>query len=296
MKKFIALSLGALAVLASVSCRRDSATPEEAREALRQPVTVTASMDAYQVKATDVSFEDGDAIGVFALDPFDRVNVRGIVSGSSVNLATPIPWELVSSAVFLGYYPYEDNIRGVSWTFSVRTDQRTFEDYKNSDLRSARTTARHGETVDLSFRHRLSKLTVSAVCEDVSDEVTAVTIGGVVIEAKVDIAAATAEAATNRADIKAGKAVSGNGNTGFVAILVPQTLSDLPLTVTTKKGQTLSFHPENPLTFEEGYAYTAGLRIPKTEPSVGEALTFSFTVTEWSDGDTLEFQDVTDND
>ncbi|MDT3366483.1 MAG: fimbrillin family protein, partial [Bacteroidota bacterium] len=263
MKKIIALSLGALVVLASASCRRESTTPEEAREALRAPVTVTASMDGYQVKATDVSFEDGDAIGVFALDPFDRINVRGTVTGSSVNLATPFNWELVNRALFLGCYPYDANLKSVNWTFSVRTDQRSYEEYNKSDLRSAKTLTDHGSTVNLVFQHRLSKLTVNAVCEDKSDEVTAVTLGDLVIEAKVDLAAPSVETGTNRADIKAGKATSANGNTGFVAILVPQELTKLPLTVSTKSGQTLTFQPASPLKFEEGYAYKAEVTVPK---------------------------------
>ena len=294
MKKIIALSLGALVVLASASCRRESATPEEARESLRTPVTVTASMDGYQVKATDVSFDDGDAIGVFALDPFDRINVRGTVTGSSVNLATPFTWELVSQAVFLGCYPYDANLKSVNWTFSVRTDQRSYEDYKNSDLRSAKTLTDHASTVKLLFQHRLSKLTVHAVCEDKSDEVTAVTLGDLVIEAKVDLAAPSVEAGSNRADIKAGKATSANGNTGFVAILVPQELTKLPLTVATKSGQTLTFQPASPLSFEEGYAYRADVTVPKGE-TPPEPLTFTYSVTEWEDVDGMTFTE-TDND
>lgn len=294
MKKIIALSLGALVVLASASCRRESTTPEEARETLKAPVTVTASMDGYQVKATDVSFEDGDAIGVFALDPFDRINVRGIVTGSSVNLAAPLNWELVSSAVFLGCYPYNADLKGVNWTFNVRTDQRSFEDYMGSDLRSARTSADNGSTVNLVFRHRLSKLTVNAVCEDKAEEITAVTLGDIVIEAKVDLAAPAVEAGTNRAAIKAGKATSANGNTGFVAILVPQELTKLPLTVTTSTGREMTFQPASPLKFEEGYAYKAEVSVPKGE-TPPEPLTFSYSVTEWEDGGGMTFTE-TDND
>ena len=295
MRKIIALSLGALVVLASASCRRESTTPEEARELLKAPVTITALMDGYQVKATDVSFEDGDAIGVFALDPFDRINVRGTVTGSSVNLATPFNWELVNSAVFLGCYPYDAGLSGVNWTFSVRTDQRSFEDYKTSDLRSAKALTDHGSPVQLAFRHRLSKLTVNAVCEDSADEVSAVTLGDLVIEARVDLVAPSVEAGTNRADIKAGKATSANGNTGFVAILVPQELTKLPLTVTMKDGRELTFQPAAPLKFEEGYAYKAEVTVPKGETPVETPLTFTFSVTEWEDASGLTFTE-TSND
>lgn len=294
MRKIIALSLGALVVLASASCRRESTTPEEARELLKAPVTITASMDGYQVKATDVSFEDGDAIGVFALDPFDRINVRGTVTGSSVNLATPFGWELVSSAVFLGCYPYDAGLSGVNWTFSVRTDQRSFDDYKLSDLRSARTTADHGSTVHLVFQHRLSKLTVNAVCEDKAETITAVTLGDLAIEARVDLVAPSVEAGSNRADIKAGKATSANGNTGFVAILVPQELTKLPLTVTMKDGRELTFQPASPLKFEEGYAYKAEVSVPKGDSPQPESLTFTYSVTDWEDVTGVNFTETDD--
>ena len=164
------------------------------------PVTVTASMDGYQAKATDVSFEDGDAIGVFALDPFDRINVRGTVTGSSVTLATPFNWEKIEKAVFLGCYPYDAALKGVNLNFSVRTDQRSYEGYKASDIRSARTQASRGSTVNLVFRHRLSKLTVSAVCEDSADEVTAVTLGDLLVEATIDLAAPSVAAGSPDGD------------------------------------------------------------------------------------------------
>ena len=99
MKPIIALSLGVLA-LALLSCRREDTTPEEAVAAMRQPVEFTASMNGYAVKATEVSFEDGDAIGIFALEPFDEYNLRGTVTGSSVTLSTPLIWEPVRKAVF----------------------------------------------------------------------------------------------------------------------------------------------------------------------------------------------------
>lgn len=280
MKKILALSLGALVVLVSASCRRKSASPEEKKPL---PVTVTASMDGYQAKATDVSFEDGDAIGVFALDPFDRINVRGTVTGSSVTLATPFNWEKIEKAVFLGCYPYDAALKGVNLNFSVRTDQRSYEGYKASDIRSARTQASRGSTVNLVFRHRLSKLTVSAVCEDSTDEVAAVTLGNLLVEATIDLAAPSVAAGTNRADIKAGKATSANGNTGFVAILVPQELTKLPLTVTMKDGRELTFQPAAPLKFEEGYAYMAEVTIPKAQTPAETPLTFTFSVTEWED-------------
>lgn len=297
MKRIIALTLGAAMLLPLVSCRRDSMTPEEAKAALRQPVTFTASIDNYeQVKATDTSFEDGDAIGLYAPDPFNLVNVRAIVKGSAVKPLMPFEWELVHTAVFIAYYPYDPSYKDEpKKSFSVQSDQRTYEAYKASDLRGAVALGKNGETVELPFRHMLSKLTVMVRCEDSSEQVTAVTLGGVATSVTADFSDATVETSGGRGDLLAGKAVAGNGNEGFVAILVPQQLSELPLLVSTNKGQTLVFQPDQPLSFESGHAYvTSTLTVPKQDgpgpgPGPGKELTFTVSITDWADGGSMDF-------
>ena len=288
MRRFIALSLGALVVLASASCRREDTTPEEARDAKRVPVTFTASMDGYQVKGADeLSFEKGDAIGLFALEPFNKVNVQAdMVDNTRMALLSEVQWALVETAVFVGYYPYTAGLGTTEWTFSVRTDQTARENYRTSDLRGAVATAAFGETVALRFRHLLTKLTVNLTCEDATDEAVSVTLGNVVIEARADLNAAKAVAGTNAADIRAYK----TGGNAFAAVFVPQTLTDLPLTVTTKKGQSAVFHLDSPKDFEEGYAYATSLTIPKGAPT---NLTFSVTLSDWGDGGSMNFKDGT---
>ena len=291
MKRIIAISLGALLLLPAVSCRRDSMTPEEARAALRQEVTFIATMDGYQqVKSTDVSFEDGDAIGIYALEPFDVVNMKAVVQGSSVKPVAPFEWELVRTAAFIAYYPfnvsYADNPQ---MSFSVRNDQRTYEAYQASDLRGAVTIGKNGETVELPFKHMLSKLTVLVRCEDSAEQVTSVTLGGVATTVIADITVPSVETAGGRSDVKACKAVAGNGGEGYVAILAPQSLNELPLIVTTSKGQSLVFEPEKPLSFESGYAYTTStLTVPK-QSAQGPKLTFSVSITDWGNGGSMDF-------
>ncbi len=297
MKRIIALSLGAILLLPLVSCRRDSMTPEEAKAALRQPVTFTASIDNYaQVKGADESFEEGDAIGLYAADPFNLVNVRAVVKGNYVKPLMPFEWEMVRTAVFVAYYPYDPSYKDESRkTFAVMSDQRTYEAYKASDLRAAVALGKNGETVELPFHHMLSKLTVLVHCEDSAEQVTSVILGGVATSVTADFAEAAVETAGGRGDLQAGKAVAGNGNEGYVAILVPQTLSELPIMVATNKGQTLVFQPDQPLSFESGHAYvTSTLTVPKQEgpgpgPGPGKELTFSVSITDWADGGTMDF-------
>ena len=87
-----------------------------------------------------------------------------------------------------------------------------------------------------------------------------------------------------------GKAVSGNGNEGYVAILAPQTLTELPIMVTTSKGQSLVFEPEKPLSFASGHAYaTSTLTVPK-QGAQGPKLSFTVSITDWADGGSMDFQ------
>jgi len=292
MKRIIAISLGALMLLPLVSCRRDDMTPEEARAALRQEVTFTATLVGYeQVKSTDISFEDGDAIGIYALEPFDVVNMKATVQGSAVKPVVPFEWELVRTATFIAYYPfnvsYGDDPR---MSFSVRSDQRTYDAYQASDLRGALGIGENGKTVELPFLHLLSKLTVLVSCEDKAEQVTSVTLGGVAQTVSADFTVPSVETAGGRGDLKAGKAVSGNGNEGYVAILAPQTLTELPIMVTTSKGQSLVFEPEKPLSFASGHAYaTSTLTVPK-QGAQGPKLSFTVSITDWADGGSMDFQ------
>lgn len=291
MRHIIALSLGVLA-LALVSCRREDTTPEEARDAMQQPVVFTASLGGYAVKSADASFGEGDAIGIFALEPFNKANLRGTVSGTSVTLETPLKWKPVRQAVFLAYYPYDSAQAGETGTFTVRTDQLSDANYRQSDFRGAATTAVHGKPVSLEFGHLLSKLTVQATCADPAETVTAVTIGKSVIEVKFDISAPSVTLGSNQAEISAGR----HGGTGFEAILVPQSLSDLELRVTTSRGRSLVFHPAEPLQFDSGYAYVATVSVPKEDVPVGNTLTFSYTLTEWEDdGGSVSFTESTES-
>ena len=286
MKKYIALTLGVLMLFPAVSCRRERMTPEEARDALKQEVVFTASMDGYQVKAADTSFDTGDAIGIYAMEPFNVVNVKATVSGSSVTPAKPIQWELVRSAIFFAYYPYTTAYQAdPKVSFTVRTDQAAYDAYKASDLRGAVAQANNGETVALQFRHMLSKLTVVARSEDGSDPVASVTVGGVATKVSADFSVPSVDAASGKADIKACGAVSTDG---FAAILVPQSLQQLPITVTTRSGRSQVFQLDKPTTFDSGCAYTTTqLTVAKQQGAA--SATFSVSITNWGDGGSMDF-------
>ena len=287
MRKYLTLTLLGILALSAISCQRAKESPDDVLEAKKSPVEFTASLGAFSTKATDSAFGSGDVIGIFALDPIDKYNVRAVVSASgAVSPQSPIRWELVETVDFMAYFPYNANLSDLDYSFTVNTDQTTYENYRQSDVSTASKTADYDTTVDLKFSHRLSKLTVDAVCEDKTDEVVSVKLGKLVVNTVVDLEAASASAGTKTDFIQAGKAVSGNGGVGFVAIVVPQTIR-LPLEIRTRKGNVVNATLDTPATFEEGFAYrTSQIKVP-ADGSV--PVSFSVTVADWDDDGMLVF-------
>lgn len=277
MKKFIAITLGALLLLPAVSCRREKISIEEARDAKKQDVSFTASVQGYDVKAFDFSFVTGDAIGIFA---FDQANVKADVAGSVVTPVTPIKWELVRKADFVAYYPYNSSFKlDDKVSFSVKTDQRSADSFRNSDLKLAVAEGTNGETVALPFRHLLSKLDVVVRSVNQSEKATAITLGPVATTVSADLVNETLDAPSGSASVQAFQ----DGD-AFSAILVPQTLSSLPLSIVTSRGRTVTVPVSTQVQLLSNKITTVTVDL-----STGSEATFTVSITDWADGGSMDF-------
>ena len=277
MKKFIAITLGALLLLPAVSCRREKISIEEARDAKKQDVSFTASVQGYDVKAFDFSFVTGDAIGIFA---FDQANVKADVAGSVVTPVTPIKWELVRKADFVAYYPYNSSFKlDDKVSFSVKTDQRSADSFRNSDLKLAVAEGTNGETVALPFRHLLSKLDIVVRSANQSEKATAITLGPVATTISADLVNEALDAPSGSASVQAFK----DGD-AFSAILVPQTLSSLPLSIVTSRGRTVTVPVSTQVQLLSNKITTVTVDL-----STGSEATFTVSITDWADGGSMDF-------
>ena len=275
MRKYIViLTIGILALGVCSSCRRGRENPEDAAYALREDVVFTASASGYvPAKASDSALEDGDEIGIFALDPIDALNVKGTLGQGKVTTEVPVKWGLGQKEVsrFAAYLPYMTGTEGTDLSFSVRADQSSYAGYSASDLRYAVTDAVPGTPVDFLFQHSLSKLVV--VMETTDVEVESVVTGELVTGVRLNLVDGNVEETALKGTVTMGKAVSANGGEGHVAILVPQK-GVFPLTVTLKGGTTINAVMPSTVTLMPGMAYKA---------VVGLAGTFRLTVTDWAD-------------
>lgn len=283
MKKYICIL--AFGLLALGGCRRSSMTPEEAGKNLGNEVSFTAASAQFVTRATDSALENGDQVGIFALEPVSRVNVKAAVNGNKLVPETPIKWGLRQRVEnrFIAYLPYSASLSSPELAFSVQSDQSQWSGYAASDLRLSIVDAEPENEVHFLFQHVLCKLIVVTSGAKVQSITTA---DQVLVGASVDLASSQVEVTSLKNTIQLGKAVSGNGGEGYVCILPPQS-GLFPLKVKTSDGRTINCTLEKPATFESGFAYRADIEIPGQGT---KDVTFKVNVVDWADDGTLSFQ------
>ena len=149
-------------LLSFSSCRDDAAEKEAAGSGL---VTFTAvTGDAETRNTQESSFEAGDAIGVFAIEPktgvYWAVNNEYIYDGNTFKPATEADNIIVTVGTdfdFYIYYPFKEGQTDITAISHSAGDQ----DEKSGWLSADFMTATYMEpvlnyTIPLNFRHRLS--------------------------------------------------------------------------------------------------------------------------------------------
>ena len=118
--------------------------PTPSVEKLKIPINITARL---WTRATDLSFEEGDKVGIYVVNfngpspgSFSTTgnhvdNMCFIYSGTWIPEA-PIYWkDETTKADFYCYYPYSTNIANVAaYAFSVKANQSDEWNYKASDF------------------------------------------------------------------------------------------------------------------------------------------------------------------
>ena len=128
------------------------------------PINITASIGVFntQSRATDTSFEEGDAIGLHVVTSTPHHNnAKYTFSNGEFVAAQKTNWYDSPSlkAHFIAYYPYNTNAAysaKTGYTINLKMNQGTAEAYKESDLMFAQTwSTPTKEAVHLPFKHIL---------------------------------------------------------------------------------------------------------------------------------------------
>lgn len=284
-----------LLTLGAASCTNESSEPEAVESNGRVAMSFTFSHPS-ETRATETSFEEGDAVGLFVTKSDSPLELSGntlnneflTFSASGWNSRRNLYWDQGTYNAY-AYYPALDEISSVSdQPFSVATDQRetngnSMDGYELSDFLHASSLGIEASPnpVNLQFRHILSKLTVRLIKgEDFEGEIpenATVYVHNTVTDATIDLAAgvATKNVRSTGKTVIARKA----GPTSYTAIIIPQRLENrVPLVEVVMNG--VSFLYESKFLFKPGIHHIVNLVVDKNPEQV--KIEVGGEITDWN--------------
>ncbi len=302
MKKRIIYGL-ALAGIAGVIFLSGCSKIEPQSEGV--PIRISAGLSMY-TRATDTSFEQGDALGLYLVKWTS--GTPGILQGTG-NYGDNLPFSLTSSGWqtnvtaqypqdgekldFYAYYPYVSSsaLDGEGYrVHRVAADQRQESAYKGSDLlmASASGVSAGRSAVHLQFSHMLSKMEIEMKAGEglTLEELTEATIAikGVKTSGKVHLSSKAYQTDETKEDVIAhgtfSLASEGEKVSGVSAIVYPQEIATgTGLIEIGLGGEKYLFTTTKPITLRSGYKSVFTITMSRNGLSVETG------VTDWTEGE-----------
>ncbi len=280
---FYSLSLLTLAI--ATSCTSNEGTSDIPND---NGVKFNARISG-ATRATDLQFENGDAIGVYASYAGSTTigdYARNVMYNFSDNIFTtrstlkyPNSGEDLQ---FHAIYPYNANNDTIpEFYFAVNTDQREHSSYTQSDLMTASAVGEKSETVNLTFNHRLSKVIINITSENLPAGEPTLTFKNVKYVADVNLNSNTYYAYNN----EIGNVIaSSNGTNSFKAILPPQTIARESLFAEITIGDNVfEWVVDRDMIFNSGVEYTYNVEIDTRNNIV-----FTTQINPWGEPEEIE--------
>lgn len=298
MKRFALTTMG-LALLLLGACTSGSneetepevpptPTPEpEPTEVVSTVVQFIPHLQA-MTRATDTKFENGDRIGVFAVESSGSDN-RAIISDYG-NYAQNTPYQydgnrFIPSSTgielkddvkiyYTAVYPYQQNCKN-SFDFSVKSDQSDETNYSQSDLCTASTGATNEKVVDLQFSHRLSRIIVNLSGTGWSSSDITVKLKNVMTKTNVNLNDMQFVATGTKSDI----ICAPNGTLSYKVIFPPQSIGQgEKLFVITMNGADYTLDTPSMQEFRSGKSYEYTLNMDANH----EIVEFTGEINPWN--------------
>lgn len=223
--------------------------------------------------ASSTNFDTGDAISVFAVEK-TKTNASGTLlatnyannnkytySGTLFQSTTPITYPANNDSLFFyAVYPYQNSLAS-TFTYKVKTDQSLTNQYTQSDLMTAVTSATTDLTPVLKFNHRLSNIIVNLTFEQAPTSEVKVSFENVKRNVTANLNTDTYEG-TGTADSLV--LAASNGTNSFKSILPPQTVNkSTKVIVITVGSKTYELEATDSITWESGIQYQYNTTITK---------------------------------
>ena len=262
-------------------------------------ISISASIEVFDTnaRATDTSFEEGDAIGVHVVTPTKVLhnNAKFTLTDGTFTSAKPRAWHDDASveAQFIAYSPYYS--RGTyseanGYAVNIKTDQSSEAAYKESDLMFAFAASKPTKkAVHLSFQHLFSKL-VMLFDNPNGEVISSITVSNLSDVATYKYAEKKIVPSNSKANFTPA-AISLGGKSGYALSVAPQNAANTVISVVTASEKLFQF-PLSVTEFESGMAYTLDLSL------ANESIESSFTptISDWVvENENMSFDRI-DND
>lgn len=246
-------------------------------------------------KATDLGFEPGDNIGVFAVKK-SASNTTGEIYAVGTNYAdnakftysngyfvassTPIYYPDDGMPLFFtAVYPYQQSM-GPAFSFKVSRDQ-SGTGYTNSDLMTANTAATTEDTPELQFYHRLSSIIINLHYKTAPAGAVGFEFTNVDITADIDLNKRSFRAAGGSLTTVVPASI---GTDSYKVILPPQTFkAGTALIKITANGSNLVWKIENDIILRSGVQLTFDLDVNNNKE-----ITFRSVINPWNSTEDIE--------
>ena len=280
MKKYLVF---AVAVIVLAGCAKEKPAPTPGTDEGKDLLLSINPKIAEMTKATATSFEEGDKIGLDVLvdgesDVF-LVNAPLTYKGTSFS-AENLNWykDTEKTSVLTAYYPYSESGRPASVT--VPADQSAGA--ASSDILGAVLSgAKPSESaVSMTFKHLLSKVEIR-IDNQTSEAVSALTIGGLVLEGNLDFTALSSAATGSAAATVTPRKVSDN----LYEILIPAQTASLTASLTLGDGTVLENQQSLSTTLVSGKKQEWTIEV--TEHSI--SITVNGDIEDWETGADILF-------
>ena len=273
MKKYLILSVCALAAL--VACNKQPANePSGSQTTTKEGALVRIS--PVMTKATEVSFEAGDAIGVTITREAGEyaANEKLVFNGSE--FAGSLMWyaEGGDGATIKAYYPYNATAPA---KFSVQADQSEGTSASDFIAGIKENVLPSAHAVTVPFKHKLSRIILN-VTNNAGGEPKAIRLKGAKLTA--DIAADFTATVDESAEASVVTAYKKNATTYYL-IVPPQTVSFIASVITAGDNELAQSLAE--VALAAGKQYTINIIVNPADLKV----TISGDIENWEDGGEL---------
>ena len=257
-----------------------------------------------QTRVTENSWENGDAVGIYALNAGAELSETTIFDGKSnvkytsdaegvfTAAATPINFPNEGDLDFVAYYPYHATITDYKYNIDV-TDQSNLADIDLLYSNNAKGQNKSNPNVALNFNHMLSKLVLNIQLGENLTSLQGLTasINDVIVDGELALADGVVTTGTTRKDITPHVTVASGSETATVAgILVPgQDMKDVTIVFNLGENKYEWTPTSQELNSTYRYAYTVKLNVDESGQPIVVPVKIGATINDWNDpniGDT----------